>query len=215
MSKQDNKNQEVLKALEALTQMMAMGSASYSKFGSLFGGMTEPKEKYPYERLGNGFELRPLEMEGDRHNYSLLYKDGELVCNHVFRKGGLSTGFKDGYCELILYTPQKDKKKHPEGFDFGNHVLINELGEIKIRSQGLDCPYHLGGNIAKLNNNYYNLLTGKAIMPKSSETINTKNFLIVEHRYDFDCYSKEVKVPLGVYKINKITCEIEKIDDIK
>jgi len=213
MAKQKNKDLETLGIISAFIG----NSSSYSIFGlgsSMLGQLTE-QEKYPYERLGNGFELRPLEMENNRHKYSLLYKDGQLVSNHVFRKGGLCSGFKDGYCELIHYTPQKDKKKHPEGFDFGNHVLVNELGEIKMRSKGLDHPYHLGGNIARLKDTYYNLLTGEAIMPNSSETINTKNFLIIEHRYDFDCYSKEVKVPLGVYKIDKKTCAIEKIDDIK
>jgi len=58
-------------------------------------------------------------------------------------------------------------------------------------------------------------LTGEAIMPKSSETIIGKNYLIVEHRYDFECYSKEVKVPLGIYKIDKMTCVVEKIDEVK
>jgi hypothetical protein len=215
MAKQDNKNQEDLKALETLTQMMAMGSASYSIFGSLFGGMTEPKEKYPYERLGNGFELRPLEMENNRHNYSHLYKDGKQVTSQIFRKGGLCHGFKDGYCSLILYKKVRKTKGNTSGFDSGNHVLINELGEIKMQSKDFDHPYHLGGNIARLNHTYYNLLTGEAIMPKSSVSIDGKNFIIVEHRYGFNSYTKEVNVPLGIYKIDKFTCEIEKIDDIK
>ena len=106
-------------------------------------------------------------------------------------------------------------KGNTSGFDSGDHVLINELGQVKMVSKGLDHPYHLGGNVASLNGTYYNLLTGEAIMPKSSTTINAKNFLVVEHRYDFDCYSKEVKVPLGVYTINKQTCEITLIDEVK
>ncbi len=214
MAKQNN-NQEELRALETLTQMMSMGSASYSIFGSIFGGMVEPKEKYPYERLGNGFELRPLEMVNNRDNYSHLYKDGKQVTSQIFRKGGICHGFKDGYCSLILYYKVRKTKGNTSGFDSGTHVLINELGQVKMGSKGLDHPYHLGGNVARLGNTYYNLLTGEAIMPKSAECIISQNFLIIEHRYAFDCYSKEVNVPVGVYKIDKLTCSIEKIDDIK
>lgn len=210
MSKENNNN---LKALGMLSQMMATPSSMFSIFGSLLGATEE--EIYPYERLGNGFELRPLDIEDNRSNYSHLFKDGVQVNNLIFRKGGICHGFKDGYCSLILYKKVRKTKGNTTGFDSGEHVLINEKGQVKMGSNGLDHPYHLGGNVARLNHTYYNLLTGEAIMPKSSETINGKNFIIVEHRYDFDCYTKEVKVPVGIYKIDKRTCVIEKIDDIK
>lgn len=211
MSKEKNNE---LEALTTLAQMMGTPLSMYSMFGSIFGGLSE-EEKYPYERLGNGFELRPLDIVDNRSNYSHLYKDGEQVTSQIFRKGGICHGFKDGYCSLILYNKVRKTKGNTSGFDFGTHVLINELGQVKMGSKGLDHPNHLGGNLASLNNTYYNLLTGEAIMPKSSASINAKNFVIVEHRYDFDCYSKEVKMPLGVYKIDKVTCAIEKIDEIK
>jgi hypothetical protein len=211
MSKEKNNE---LETLNMLTQLMETHSPMYSIFGSIFGG-SHMEEKYPYERLGNGFELRPLDIEDNRSNYCHLYKDGKQVTSQIFRKGGLSHGFKDGYCSLILYNKVRKTKGNTSGFDFGNHVLINELGQVKMGSKGLDHPNHLGGNVASLNHTFYNLLTGEAIMPKSSTTINAKNFLIVEHRYDFDTYSKEVKMPLGVYKIDKVTCEITLIDEIK
>lgn len=211
MSKEKNNE---LEALATLTKMMGTPSSMFSILGSIFGGLPT-EEKYPYERLGNGFELRPLDIVDNRNNYSHLYKDGKQVNSLIFRKGGLCHGFKDGYCGLLLYTKQRKTKDNTSGFSSGTNVIINELGQIKMESKGLDYPYHLGGNVATLNHVYYNLLTGEAIMPKSSTTINSKNFLVVEHRYDFDCYSKEVKVPVGVYTINKQTCEITLIDEVK
>lgn len=211
MSKEKNNE---LEALTTLAQMMGTPLSMYSMFGSILGG-SRMEEKYPYERLGNGFELRPLDIVDNRNNYSHLYKDGKQVTSQIFRKGGLSHGFKDGYCGLLLYTKQRKTKGNTSGFSHGTHVIINELGQVKMESKGLDYPYHLGGNVASLDHVYYNLLTGEAIMPKSSATINSKNFLVVEHRYDFDCYSKEVKVPVGVYTINKETCEVTLIDEIK
>lgn len=208
------KNNKVdLEDVNILSQLM--GALADPNMFSMFGGMVKKEPESPYERLGNGFELRPLVIEDNRNKYSHLYKDGKKVNNLIFRKGGLSHGFKDGYCGLILYTKQRKTKGNTSGFDFGTHVIINELGQVKLGSDGLDYPYHLGGNVATLNHVYYNLLTGEAIMPKASTTINAKNFLVVEHRYDFDCYSKEVKVPVGVYTINKQTCEIVKIDEVK
>jgi hypothetical protein len=183
----------------------------------MFGGLTKPvEEPSDYQKLGNGFELRPLDIENNRNKYSHLFKDGVQISKEVFRKGGTCSGFKDGYCSLIIYKKQKDKKKSSDGFDNGEHVIINESGEVKMGSDGcLDSPYHLGGNVASLKQTYYNLLTGKPIITKSSTTINAKNYLIVEHRYDFDCYKKIIDIPVGVYKLDKITCELEKIDDIK
>jgi hypothetical protein len=37
--------------------------------------------------------------------------------------------------------------------------------------------------------------------------------LYLDSRYDFGYY--EVKIPVGVYKLNKITLELIKIDEIK
>lgn len=207
MSKEKNNELDIF---ATMTELLGSPLAMHS----IFGGLTK-KEEYPYERLGNGFELRPLDIENNRNEYSHLYKDGKQVNSLILRKGGLCHGFKDGYCGLLLYTKQRKTKGNTSGFSSGTNVIINELGQIKMESKGFDYPYHLGGNVATLNDVYYNLLTGEAIMPKSSATINAKNFLIVEHRYDFDCYTKEVKVPLGVYSINKQTCEITLIDEIK
>ena len=206
--------QNPMKVLEAFTQIIATHG-----FESFFGGITE---KYPYERLGDGYELRPIELteeeSKDHHtvnsNYCHLYHNDLKVSDLIFRKGGMSNGFKDGYCSLINYIRTKEPKKNNSGFSFGTHVIINHLGEIALNaSLGLDHPYHIGGHLAFIGNYIYDLRTGKAIAPKSSTSIKGTNCIIIEHRYDW--YDKEVKLPLGIYKIDFQTAEITKIDEVK
>lgn len=184
---------------------------------SLFGGIErdEEAEAVAFKKLGDGFELRPLDIKNNKNKYSHLYKDGVKVSDEVFRRGGSVGGFRDGYCYLIHYTPQKDKKKYPEGFGNSTSVLINESGKIVLKQEGLDYPSHIGGNVGLVKHAYYNLLTGEAIMPKSNTSIRGSNFLIVEHRYSWDYIKKVIDIPLGVYSINLLTCEVKKIDDIQ
>jgi hypothetical protein len=219
MSKKNFKDFEnPMEALAAFTQMMATPG-----FGSFFGGLPfQEKDPYPYERLGGGYELRPIELteneSKDRHtvdsNYCHLYHNDLKVSDLMFRKGGMSNGFKDGYCSLINYTRTKEPKKNNSGFSFGTHVIINHLGEIVLgASSSLDHPYHISGHLASFGNYIYDLRTGKAIAPKSSTTIKGVNCIIVEHRYSW--YDKEVKLPLGIYRIDFQTAEVTKIDDVK
>lgn len=192
--------------------------ASQPGFENIFGGMYDPEERNPYESLGEGYELRPIELKDkkgntveNREKYSHLYHDGLKVDDLVFRKGGMSNGFRDGYCSLIYYTPEEGKRE--DGFSFGIHVIVNRLGEIVLAGTGITSyPSHCGGNVGKLNDTYYNLLTGEKIFNVSSSgSISGKNYIIVEHRYDW--YDKSL--PLGVYMLDKNTCEYTKIDEVK
>lgn len=203
--------------INALHMFMTMASQSGYGFGSIFGGMVEPKERYPYERLGEGYELRPIQMFNKKgepvtndNQYSNLYHNDLKVSDEVFRKGGMGGDFRDGYCKLIHYT--RDKKRE-DGFSFGTHVIINCLGDIVLAGTGISSyPSLYGGNIGKLNDTYYNLLTGEEILTaSSSNTIDSKNYIFVEHRYSW--YNKEL--PLGVYRIDKTTGSYEFIDSIK
>jgi hypothetical protein len=188
----------------------------------MFGGLTkEPKKVNPYEDLNDGFELRPIklskkESENSRIvglKYSHLYKDGVKVSDEIFRKGGLCSGFKEGYCELIHYTRTKEPKKNDNGFSFGTHVIVNTEGKVCLSGKSLDSPYHTGGNVGSVGDYYYNLLTGEKICHRPRTIIVGGEYLYLEHRYNFDYY--EVKIPVGVYKLNKITLELTKIDEIK
>jgi hypothetical protein len=206
-----------MEALAAFTQIMSNGG-----FSGIFSGMFEEKEKYPYERLGNGYELRPIELakkeSEDSHtvnsNYCHLYHNDLKVSNLIFRKGGTGGKFKDGYCKLIHYVRTKEPKKNNSGFSFGTHVIINHLGEIVLGApSGLDYPSHIGGHLGSIGNYIYDLRNGKAIAPKSSTTISGTNCIIIEHRYDW--YDKEVKLPLGIYRIDFQTAELLLLDNIK
>lgn len=203
--------------IKALHVFMTMASQPGFGYGSIFGGLREPEERYPYKRLGEGYELRPIQMfnkKGDPitndSNYSHLYHNDLKVSDEVFRKGGTGGEFRDGYCKLIHYT--RDGKRE-DGFSFGTHVIVNHLGDIVLEGTGISSyPSHCGGNIGQLKDTYYDLRTGEAILTASSSgAISSKNLIILEHRYDW--YNKDL--PLGVYTINKETCEVSKIDDIK
>jgi RNA recognition motif-containing protein len=206
------------------SQMLTYAAEILSNGGLdyLFGGQPKKvKPVNPYEDLNDGFELRPIElMEEESKNkrivdmkYSHLYKDGVKLSDHIFRKGGLCSGFKEGYCDLIHYTRTNESKKNDNGFSFGESVIINTDGKICLTREGLDYAYHLGGNIASMGNYYYNLLTGEKICYKPSSVIKGEEYLYLEHRYNFGYY--EVKIPVGVYKLNKVTLELTKIDEIK
>jgi len=203
-----------VEALATLTKIMLSPG-----FGSFFGGIpfTEPVEKYPYQKLGDGYELRPIPLTKKQSEdsrivsmkYSHLYHNDLKVSDLIFRKGGLGGTFKDGYCSLIHYVKTKEPKKNDNGFSFGTHVIINGLGEICLNRDG----YHIGGHLASIGNYIYDLRTGKAIAPKSSTTITGTNCIIIEHRYDW--YDKEVSLPLGIYRIDFQTAQITKIDEVK
>lgn len=176
--------------------------------------------KSPYTQLGDSYELRPIEIlaEGgkfvveNREKFSQLYYNNELVCDKIFREGGSTRNFKDGYSNLIYYTQKSQHTKDKHGFDYGVHVIINQKGDIVLSNDNtLSYPSHLGGNIGRLKDTYYNLITGKPLLTVGSgSVINGKDNLIIEHMYQW----YDEKLPLGVYMVNKKTCEINKIDEI-
>lgn len=214
------KEKETKQMLDIMT--LASEMAFNGGFYNIFGGLIkEQKPVSPYKSLNDGFELRPIELsEKESENsrivnmkYSHLYKDGVKVSDDIFREGGLCHGFKEGYCVLIHYTRTKKPKKNDNGFSFGDSVIINTEGKICLSRTGLDYPYHTGGNVGSVGNYYYNLLTGEKICYRPSSVIVGEECLYLDNRYNFDYY--EVKLPVGVYKLNKITLELTKIDEIK
>jgi hypothetical protein len=203
---------------------MKKTNATYNAFlaSSILSSIYESRSDNsgPYENLGNGYELRPIEIkdkEGsvipNRDKYSHLYHNGLKISDEIFRKGGTGGDFKDDYCQLIHYTREREHELGKPGFNIGNHVIINSLGEICLSGgKNFEYPSHCGGNIGRIKDSYYNLITGEEIITcSSSSKISGKNFIIVEHCYSW--YNKSL--PLGIYKIDKMTCEIEKIDEAK
>ena len=181
----------------------------------------KPKPINPYIKLNDGFDLRPIELskkelENSRIvelKYSHLYKDGVKVSDDIFRKGGICSGFKEGYCSLIHYTRTNESKKNDNGFSFGDSVIVNTEGKICLSGKGLNYPHHTGGNIGSMGDYYYNLLTGEIICRRPSTVIIGEEYIYIDHRYNFDYY--KVNISVGVYKLNKNTLELTKIDEIK
>lgn len=213
-------NNDAKKMLDVMT--LASQMVFNGDLYNIFGGLTkEPKPVNPYESLNDGFELRPIEIlaEGGQfvlentNKYSHLYKDGVKVSDEIFRKGGLCHGFKDGYCTLIHYVLEREHEEERLGFSSGESVIINTDGKVCLSKEGLDYPYHSGGNVGSMGNYYYNLLTGEKICYRPSSVIVGEECLYLDNRYNFDYY--EVKLPVGVYKLNKNTLELTKIDEIK
>jgi hypothetical protein len=211
-------NKQKTKVLQAYMELATQNGFG---FANIFGGIPSTEPPYPHERLGDGYELRKIDMvdeKGDpvenRDSYSHLYHNDLKVSDLVFRKGGLGGDFKDGYCSLILYTQKRPHEEKSHGFDFGVHVIINKLGDVCLSGTGMSSyPSHCGGNLGKLKDTYYNLCTGEEVITCSSSgaSIDGQRFMIVEHRYDW--YNKSL--PLGIYRIDKSTCEFEKIDEAK
>lgn len=205
--------EEQFNANNALQDFLSVlhNGGSYFGGGSIFTDLEDSKEEKPkYEQLGDGFELRPIDDGG----YSHLYKDDKKITSLIFRKGGMCGGFKDGYCSLILYAKKRKTKKDPSKYTCGEHVLINTCGEIVLENRNsLDDPYHIGGNVGSIKNNYYDLRTGEVIFTCSNSGIRGENYIILEHRFSYDHY--DVQKEPGIYKIDKETCKITKIDNIK
>jgi len=176
----------------------------------------------PFESLGNGFSLRPIELRNKKNEiienkkkYSHLYKDDEKVCDSIFRKGGLGGKFKDGYCNLIHYTLETNPKLSDNGFSFGECVIINEKGDIILSRDGSSYPHHIGGHLGSLDNYIYDLRSCTVIAPlPSSGTICGKSCIILNHKYNFGYKKEIIDLPVGIYQIDFETAVVTKIDEI-
>lgn len=193
-----------------------------SVYGNLLGGMTQTK--YDENDLGKGmrlvsiFEVMPELLEnkgmmkelGSTTDYSFLFKDGVKVSDKVFRKGGMSNGYKNGdYTNLIVYHNFFDRTVKTEySRTYSTHCLVDLTGRIVLEGTGLNKhPYYIRGVIASMGNGYYNLRTSEMIIMGDS-SVQSKEYLFVQKKYDFDWYGGKEKA-LGVYKICFETGEVE------
>jgi hypothetical protein len=144
--------------------------------------------------LNNGFKLIPFDND---NNYSHLYKDGKQVSTEIFRKGGMCTGFTDGYCILINYTIEKDGTW---GLSSGTFVVVNSRGEIvKYQKSTLTYIYHRGGCIISEGDEIFCLKTNKIIMKKSGSIMRTENYLFAQEGHKGPIY--KIEIATGNYEI--------------
>jgi len=141
----------------------------------------ENKNCLPGTDLKNGFHLIPIDEENNQNNYSHLYRNNQKISDLIFRKGGMSIGFKNGFCMLIVYNKIKKTKTNQTGYDQGNFVIINEKVEILLQSGNklTEYPTYVDGIIAHMNDTFYNLLT-KEIICVGNSKIRTEENLFVE-----------------------------------
>ena len=174
-------------------------------FNTIFDFDIGPQIPKTGDDLKNGFTLKWIvDKEGKsvRNNYGYLCKDGIQICNTVFRKGGMCGGFKDGFCSLILYTPNDS----PEGYSSGTHVIVDETGKVCLSADNmLDYPYHIKGVVGKLGNIYYNLKTGEVILDGSFNSATYASKSIESEKYLFAEGSKVVyQIELSTGKLTII-----------
>lgn len=158
------------------------------------------KDKYEllgWEKIGNGYYLKPIEDIDKQHykDFGYLCKEDTQLSNEVFRVGGLGCkGFKSGYANLLWYD--RTNKSSDGNFPSGLQCIVNGLGEIILKSSSICTSlYLLEGCIATMNNKYYNLITGE-VVAKGYSTIKSKEYLFVESSED-----KQLDIRRGVYQI--------------
>ena len=203
----NNKNMENYKdLLQSQGLLNLLGITNIDQLSEqVFGNPNPPTPKNNHIDLKNGFYLKPIEtLENNTEKYSYLYKDGVKTSNNMYRKGGISNGFKDGFCHLIRYKKVKKTKNNKQGIDFGTHVIIGEDAEIKLSEERGRSMYHLGGCLATMDRYIYNLNTGEKIAERGDSTMKSSEFLFVECIYSHNHEFKN-----GVYKIRFDNGEVE------
>ena len=155
---------------------------------------SSPEYQHDDSDLKNGFRLVPIEKEGfdNINNYSHLYKDGVKLSDAILRRGGFCSGFKDGFCQLIVYDNVKQS--------IGKDCILNEKGEIVFKAkENFKHVYHVDGVIASQNNKYYNLLTGEEIC-EGYDRLRTKEFIFIGSSLGTSSVYK-INIKTGKYKI--------------
>lgn len=175
----------------------------HNMLGFLMGvALANEAAQHDENDLGKGFRLEPVDYkryENDSSQYYNLFKDGKKISDKIFRRGGISSGFKKGdYCSLIVYGDDKIGVG-------GTHCIVDMQGKIVHKqSKGLSYPYLAGGVIVSDDNWYYNLLNGEKLV-RGRESVSSKDFIFVESSF----YSEDGDWQEGVYQIEKKTGKVK------
>lgn len=171
--------------------------------------------------VGTGdLQLSPIQVNQDylkewnnnNNDFVCLTRNGELISKSLYRVGGFRGDLKQDYFMLIKYVehiyeydfikmcyPKKSKKeleltrKHLQG----RWCIIDKNGIEKREFDQFKSPYIIKNScIYSIDNNYYNIETGE-LYCKSSNSIESSEFLFLKNQYDKDLSKR------GVMKVNK------------
>lgn len=141
-------------------------------------------------------------------DFYVLVKNGKLIRETLYRKGA-SDGLQEGgkYYKLIQYKEayypkeilEKSDNKDPKHLEGRWCILDKDGNELVIQDGLLDYIYIVSNScIYTVGQKYYNIET-KEYYGKSNNTMESKEFLFLDLKYDFDIPKEE----RGVLKINK------------
>lgn len=160
----------------------------------------------------NFLQLSPIELNADyqkkwnvtMNDFVCLTINGELVNNSLYRVGGIGSPNlkKDNYFMLLKHvesyyedsiTIDPGKKPHLES----RWCIIDKTGFEKMEFQNFKAPYLVKDScIYSIDGKYFNIETGEFYCD-SSNSMQSKDFLFLENRFDKDNAKR------GVMKINK------------
>ncbi len=173
-------------------------------------------KSYPNKEKTNNcrLQLAPIQVREDYAkewnerltDFVVLSKDGELLRPTLYRVGGLNFPnlCEDKYFMLLKYVEayypesimRHSTSKSPKHLD-GRWCILDADGNERIEFESFRCPYLVKDScLYSLNGKYYNIETGEHY-GSSSTSIESKEFIFLDNRYDSD------KSKRGVMKINK------------
>ena len=208
-----------------------MKNTYYDFINFIFGQYTEQEDRPDTNE--NGLQITTLQINEDyakkwnenARDFVCITKNGELLNPTLYRVGGMGTNKIKGkkYFMLLKYVeaiydfkfikecyPNKNNKeleqlrKHLEE----RWCIIDEFGVEKVEFKHFENSVNIikDSCIYSLESNYFNIET-KEMYCCSYHSLESKNFLFLENKYDKD------KSKLGVLKIDKITGEYELFKD--
>ncbi len=138
------------------------------------------------------------------NDFVCLTKNGQLISNSLYRKGGLGGSIEEDYFMLLkhveaFYTDEILRiceSKDPNHLE-SRWCIIDKNGIEKVEFDRFKSPYITkDSQIYSIDSNYYNIETGEFYCRSSSSMVSGE-YLFLENRWDKDESRR------GVMKINK------------
>ena len=164
-------------------------------------------------------------------DFHVLVKDGKLLHNTLYRKGGINFNLNvgvDKYFMLLKYFETeytleflkkchknksiKELEKHKKYLK-SNWVILDENGVEKFENKSLHSPYLIKNScIFSDDNKYYNIETMYYYGHCSGSRLESTDYIFLDNNYGGDkplIDSYKTEHPAGIVKIHKLTGEFE------